>query len=136
MGFNCEIIQDRIDYACWDIGGCNIYGGEQNCEYFARGSDYGVNLFLKNIPCNGIIFVVNVSQDVEYLVQAKMVLHDLIMGNGQIRDVQLIIIFNKKPDILKKAGTQDESKNASEIFMREDIRKINNAWTECPFNNE
>ena len=68
IGFNCEIIQDRIDYAAWDIGGCNIFGGEQNCEYFAKGSDYGINLFLKNIPCYGIIYVVNVSQDIEFLV--------------------------------------------------------------------
>ena len=64
-----------------------------------------------------------------------MVLHDLIMGNGQIKGVQLIIIFNKRPDILKKTSGNDESQKL-DIFNREDIRKINNAWTECPFNNE
>ena len=60
-------------------------------------------------------------------------LHDLILGNGQIRDIYLIIIFNKKPDISKKQG---ETKQETVIFQLDKIREINNAWTECPFNND
>ena len=46
-------------------------------------------------------------------------------------------MWNKKPDISKK-GTNDgdQAKETTEIFNREEIRKINNAWTECPYNKE
>jgi hypothetical protein len=61
IGFNNEIFSDRIDYCCWDIGGTIIYNGEQNAEYFGQGSDYGLGVFLKQIPVQGVIYVINVS---------------------------------------------------------------------------
>ena len=49
----------------------------------------------------------------------------------------LFIVFNKKPDLLKKGGSDaDQTKTSVEIFNREEIRKINNAHTECPFNKD
>lgn len=71
IGFNNEIFSDRIDYACWDIGGTCIFAGEQDNEYFGQGSSYEINSFLKLIPVHGLIWVVNVSQDIEYLLQSK-----------------------------------------------------------------
>lgn len=65
LGFNQERVvpdgSNKIDYAAWDVGGCNIYGGEQSGDYFAQGSEFNIKLFLKNIPVHGIIWVVNVS---------------------------------------------------------------------------
>jgi len=66
VGFNREeVTTDYKDFDCWDIGGCNIYGGEQAGEYYATGFDQGLKLFINSIPFRGIIWVVNVSQDFE-----------------------------------------------------------------------
>jgi hypothetical protein len=73
---------NKIEFAAWDVGGCNIYGGPQCGEYFAKGSQFNLKLYLKNIPVNGVIWVVNVSQDVEYLNLSKKILHDIILSNG------------------------------------------------------
>ena len=55
------MIQEKVDFAVWDIGGINIFRGEQNGEYFATGSEFGYKLFLKNLPVRGLIWVVNIS---------------------------------------------------------------------------
>ena len=65
------MFSDRIDYCCWDVSGKLIYNGEQNSEYFGTGSEFGLNTYLRNIPFYGIIYVINVSQDVEFLLQSK-----------------------------------------------------------------
>jgi hypothetical protein len=90
-----------MEFAAWDIGGCNIYGGPQCGEYFAKGSQFNLKLYLKNIPVNGVIWVVNVSQDVEYLNLSKKILHDIILSNGQLKDIYLSIVFNKRQNIQK-----------------------------------
>ena len=53
------------DFDCWDIGGCNIHGGEQTGEYYATGYGNGINTYLVNIKFQGAIWVVNVYQDIE-----------------------------------------------------------------------
>ena len=71
----------------WDIGGKLVYGGEQNGEYFATGSDFGVNLFLKNIMLAGAIWMVNINQDIEQLYRSKQTLHTLFDGYPQLQDI-------------------------------------------------
>jgi hypothetical protein len=55
------MFSDKIEYCCWDVSGKTIYNGEQNSEYFGTGSEFGLNVFLKNIPVYGVIYVINVS---------------------------------------------------------------------------
>ena len=54
-----------------------------------------------------MIYMVNVSQDIEYLLQSKTVLHQIILGNGQLRDIQLSIVYNKQPDLIRKVEDQN-----------------------------
>jgi hypothetical protein len=61
LGFNQEIATEKKDFGVWDIGGKLIYGGEQNGEYFSTGTDFGINLFLKNIAFAGAIWMVNIN---------------------------------------------------------------------------
>ena len=51
VGYNFEMFQDvKLDYGVWDIGGCNIYGGDQaGDDFYPEGSEWGIELFLKNI---------------------------------------------------------------------------------------
>ena len=46
--------------------------------------------------------MINVSQDIEFLLQTKQVLHDTIFGNSQLRGCILYIIYNKQPELIKK----------------------------------
>ena len=66
-GFNNELFEERITYRIWDIGGSSIYGGEVGAEFFASGSDFGLVPYLRTIEVHGIIWVVNLSMDIELL---------------------------------------------------------------------
>ena len=128
---------EKKEYACWDIGGKLIYGGEQETEYFGSGSQFGIEMFVKNIPVTGVIWVVNINQDIQHLMTSKMVLHEIVEGYHQLQDIQLLMVYNKKPDIIRKENTNaDEGLVAREIFVYDEIKQINNAWQECPFNLE
>ena len=102
-GFNREEVQTEADdLDCWDIGGCNIYGGEQTGEFYPTGNDTGIKLFLNNIEFQGAIWVVNISQDIEQLWLSKKVLHDTVFSQEALRNIHLYIVYNDKPDTLKK----------------------------------
>ena len=46
----------------------------------------------------------------------------------------MVVIYNKKPDLLKKRSANDDgSAKKKEIFNYDEIREINTAWTECAF---
>ncbi len=49
IGFNREKYSGVVDFSCWDIGGCNIYGGEVAGEFFANGREQGFKLFVHNV---------------------------------------------------------------------------------------
>jgi len=49
IGFNREKYTGVLDFSCWDIGGCNIYGGENAGEFFANGREQGFKLFVHNV---------------------------------------------------------------------------------------
>ena len=71
QGFNNELYEERISYRIWDIGGSSIYGGEVGSEFFSSGTDFGLVPYLRTIEVHGIIWVVNVSMDIEYLHRSK-----------------------------------------------------------------
>ena len=63
----------------------------------------------------------------------------MLEGYAQLQDVQLILVYNKKPDLLKKKQIEDDGKNAKKhktVFNRNEIREINTMWTECPFHQD
>jgi len=60
-----EVVTDAKDFDCWDIGGCNLFGGEQGGEFYPTGNDQGLKMFINSVPFRGVIWVVNVSQDFE-----------------------------------------------------------------------
>ena len=63
------------------------------------GSQYGLKDFLRQIEFQGVVYVVDVCQDIENLLTSKKVLHKTIFGNGQLREAHLIILYNEKPDL-------------------------------------
>mmetsp|Transcript_14096 Transcript_14096/g.23940 ORF Transcript_14096/g.23940 Transcript_14096/m.23940 type:complete len:200 (+) Transcript_14096:219-818(+) len=130
------MVQDnKLDYGIWDVGGTNLFGGEQvGDKIYGSGNDFGVNLFLNNIQAQGVIWVVNINEDIENLLQSKMLLHETIFGCGQLSEVILILVFNRKPEN-KKATTNQQESNG-ELFNRDEIRQICSSWCECPFKEE
>jgi hypothetical protein len=50
------------------------------------------------------------------------------------------MIYNKKPDIISKmpkdTGGEKDKEKSTPIFMYDEIKQINNAWQECPFNQK
>ena len=68
-----EVVTDAKDFDCWDIGGCNLFGGEQGGEFYPTGNDQGLKMFINSVPFRGVIWVVNVSQDFEYILTSKIV---------------------------------------------------------------
>jgi hypothetical protein len=134
IGMNGEMFSDRIDYCCWDVSGKEIYNGEQNSEYFSSNSEFGINVFLKNIPFYGVIFVINVSQDVEFLLQSKAVLHQTVFGNGQLKGKEFSVVYNKQPELVRKAPANPDPWKLNEMCNREEMRLVNSAFSECPYN--
>ena len=82
-----------------------------------------------------MIYMVNVSQDIEYLLQSKTVLHQIILGNGQLRDIQLSIVYNKQPDLIRKVEDQNIHR-LKQVLDRKEIYQINHAYTDCPYDLE
>ena len=80
QGFNNELIDERVAYRVWDIGGSLIYGGEMGSEFFSTGTDFGLVPYLRAVEVSGIIWVVNISLDIEYLHTSKQCLHEIIFG--------------------------------------------------------
>ena len=72
------IVEGKKEFSCWDIGGTLIYGGEQPSQFFACGSEFGVEIFLKNIPVIGVIWVVNISEDIDQLLLSKKLMFQVI----------------------------------------------------------
>ena len=60
------------------MGGFSHYGGELQGEYFSTGFDHGINDYLYQIQFDGVIYVINISLDVEHLVQARNVMLEFI----------------------------------------------------------
>ena len=105
-------------------------------EYYATGYSNGINMFFDNIQFQGAIWVVNVSQDIEQIWRSKNILHDLIFSQEALSGIHLAIVYNKKPDTLKKQSVEDMKGTPKIVFKREEVRSINNAWTECPFEQQ
>lgn len=94
--------RDACDYNCWDVGGFAIYGGELQGENFSSGFDNGINLFLNNVQFDGVIYVVDVSVEMDMLVQARNCMLDFVFSHDQLKESQFLIIFNKKKETLRK----------------------------------
>ena len=61
----------------------------------------------------------------------------LVDGYTQLQGIQMVVIYNKKPELIKKRNVNDDNGNKKkEIFNYEEIREMNTAWTECAFNQE
>ena len=136
MGFNGEMFSDKIDYCCWDVSGKEIYNGEQNSEYFGTGSELGIRIILREVSFYGVIYVINVSRDIEILLQSKDTLHSVIFGNGQLKGKECFLVYNKQPELTKKAARNPDPFRLNEMCNREEMRQVNNAYNECPFSHE
>ena len=73
-------------------------------------------------------------QDIEFLYQSKSVLYNIIEGYPMLTELLVILVYNKKPNLQSKTVQQDDKKVAKEIFNHEEIKQINNQWTDNPFN--
>lgn len=51
---------------------------------------------------DGIIWVVNVMQDIEFLYQSKSVLYQILEGYPMLTEQLVIIVYNKKPNMQNK----------------------------------
>ena len=70
------------------------------------------------------------------MLQSKDVLHQVIFGNGQLKDKLCSVIFNKQPDLLKKAVPNPDPYKLNEMCNRDEMRLINSGFTDCPYNKE
>ena len=59
------IIDGKKEFACWEIGGSLIHGGERQDQFFSTSSEFGIEIFLKNITVIGVVWVVNTSVDID-----------------------------------------------------------------------
>ena len=103
-------------------------------EYFSSGSDYGHKMMLGAIVFNGVIWVVDVNQDVEELKKSKDALHDLIFSTPHFAGECLlqIVYNNKRQDY---GANRDDT--AQPIFMREKIaQRCAKPWVDCPFDQK
>ena len=134
-GFNCEKYQSQQeDLALYDVSGSLFYQGELPGMIFGDGSDYGYSQFLNIVDFSGLVWVVDVNQDIEELLRSKQVLHDLVFSNQIFSGkAQLSIVFNRKKQILSQ---NKDDKESDQIFEREEIERRLKVWVECPFNLE
>lgn len=127
VGFNQEMIIGKREFSCWDIGGSLIYGGEMDNDFFSTGNYFELSVFLNNIPLTGIIWVVNINQDINMMLRSKEMLHQIIEGYPQIHDILLVVVYNS---FTSKKTTQNlnDDGEGGEIFIYKDIKDINSAW--------
>ena len=65
------------------------------------------------------------------------------MSSGQLtqrevqdyKDVILIVVYNKKPNVYKNSLNEGEQ-SSKPHNRRDEIKKMSNAWIECPFKDE
>lgn len=86
-GMNCEKITIAHDYNVWDIGGNPLI--RKNWQ-----------LYFKNVPVTAIIYVVNISEDMERLKQSKHVFN-MLVNEPALSACVIALVFNNKPVILK-----------------------------------
>jgi len=87
------------------------------------------------VPVTGIIWIVNINQDIDEILRSKQMLHETLTGYPQLEEVLLYMVYNRVPDIQAKLGQTDESTKDVEIFVYDDIKAINKGWQESPFVN-
>ena len=102
LGFNRETVSftNEEDFAVWDVGGCHVSSADQPCEFFGTGLNTGIKHFLHSVKFQGIIWMVNVSTDIEYILSSKTALHQLLHNyQAYIRDTRLLIVYNRLPNL-------------------------------------
>ena len=96
-GFNCEEVEESIVLNVWDIA------GSPELRPAWR------QLYLKNIPLSGIVYVVNVSEDMERLKESRDTLH--LLANEPLISAAtynedgvgcsvLAVVYNNKPPLI------------------------------------
>ncbi|CDW71273.1 adp-ribosylation factor 1 [Stylonychia lemnae] len=140
LGMNYEhVIESPQNFDVWDISG--------NPQLRKNWS-----LYIKNVPVAGVIYVVNVSEEIERLRESKKWLH-MIMNEQALNDCIVAVVFNSKPNLqanqaqsgftgkdstMKKDQTLKsgyESQNMATAAMQKPVKK-KDQWVESPFNQE
>lgn len=136
LGMNYEhIVESQADFNIWDISGAPLL--RKNWK-----------LYLKNVPVAGIIYVVNISEDIERLRESKKQFHKII-NESALQDCIAAIVYNIKPNLQilnPNAGQATASKDVkggkgatahTEIDEFKEIKptiKKKDEWVESPFN--
>ena len=86
LGLNYEhVVESQANFDVWDISGNPIL--RKNWS-----------LFLKNVPVAGVIFVVNISEDIERIREAQKQLHR-VMSEPVLGDCIVAVVYNNKPNV-------------------------------------
>ena len=95
QGFNFEQVEDNIKV--WDIGGAPVLRKTWN------------SLYLKGIPISGLIYVVNISEELERVKESRdqfhMLLNDERMVKSEVEEggdqknqpLIVALVYNNKP---------------------------------------
>lgn len=112
LGMNYEhAVETPSNFDVWDISGNPLL--RKNWS-----------LYIKNIPVSGILYLVNVSEDIERLRESKKMLHR-VLNEPALQDAVLVVVYNNKPNL---GGVEGKG-------QIEGQRKVEK-WVECPFNVE
>ena len=84
IGMNYEESNESPSFDIWDISGSPLLRKTWS-------------LYWRSIPIHGVIYVVNISEDIERLRESKKVLHKT-MCEAAVSDCVLAIVFNNKPN--------------------------------------
>eukprot|EP00347_Sterkiella_histriomuscorum_P004383 403360669 len=144
LGMNYEhIVESPQNFDVWDISGNPLLRKQWT-------------LYISNIPVAGIIYVVNISEDIERIREGKKQLHKL-MSEPALSDSILAVVFNVKPNISinngnsagQMANNQEEEKKRGEDQQNynngnnqqsstplKPLARKKDQWVESPFNQE
>jgi GTPase SAR1 family protein len=113
-----HVVESQANFDVWDISGSPLLRKKWT-------------LYIKNVPAAGIIYVVNVSEDVERIRESKKEFLKVV-NEPALFDCIVAVVFNVKPSI-----TNATPQNAGEEAKRDitDAAK-KDEWIESPFNIE
>ena len=104
-GLNYEhVVESSSNFDVWDISGHPLL--RKNW----------VSLYVKNTPVAGVIYVVNISEDIERLRESKKCLQ-MIMNEANLQDSILAVVFNSKPNLSVNAPNNPSDMKAKESQM-------------------
>ena len=78
-----------------------------------------------------MVWVVDISRDIEEIFKSKNLLHEIVLGYPQIEDIHMVLVYNKRPP--KKSDELNDE--LGDIFIYDDIKCKNNEWHDSPFSN-